>query len=66
MQMTQEPSILTESLENLQNVDSNVIHKYLEDLVPDILNFAVQIVLAVLLYLVQIFTKITGTKKRRY
>ncbi len=52
MQMTQEPSILTESLENLQNVDSNVIHKYLEDLVPDILNFAVQIVLAVLLYLI--------------
>ncbi|MDE6969683.1 MAG: mechanosensitive ion channel [Eubacterium sp.] len=50
--MTQEPSILTESLENLQNVDSNVIHKYLEDLVPDILNFAVQIVLAVLLYLI--------------
>ncbi len=52
MQMTQEPSIITESLENLQNVDSNVIHKYLEDLVPDILNFAVQIVLAVLLYLI--------------
>ena len=52
MQMSQEPSILTESLENLQNVDSNVIHKYLEDLVPDILNFAVQIVLAVLLYLI--------------
>lgn len=51
MQKAQEPSIITESLENLQNVDSNVIHKYFEELMPDILNFAVQIVLAVLLYL---------------
>lgn len=48
----QEPSIITESLENLQKVDKNVIQQFLEDLVPDVLNFSVQIVLAVLLYLV--------------
>lgn len=48
----QEPSIITEGLENLQKVDKNVIQQYLEGLVPDILNFAVQVVLAVLLYLV--------------
>lgn len=48
----QEPSIITEGLENLQKVDQNVIQQFLEDLVPDILNFSVQVVLAVLLYLV--------------
>lgn len=48
----QEPSIITEGLENLQKVDKNVIQQFLEDLVPDILNFSVQVVLAVLLYLV--------------
>lgn len=55
MLLAQEPSIITEGLEgleNLQKVDKNVIQKYLEDLVPDILNFAIQILLAVLLYLV--------------
>ncbi len=51
MMMTQEPSILTEGLENLQKVDSNMVSRYLEKLVPDILNFGIQIVLAVLLYL---------------
>lgn len=48
----QEPSIITEGLENLQKVDKNVIQQFLEDLVPDILNFSLQVVLAVLLYLV--------------
>ncbi len=52
MLTAQEPSILTESIENLQNVDKNAIQEYLEDLVPGILNFAVQLLLAVLLYLV--------------
>lgn len=52
MLTAQEPSIITESLENLQKVDKNVIQKYLEDLVPDLLNFAVQVLLAVLLYLI--------------
>jgi small conductance mechanosensitive channel len=51
MMMTQEPSILTEGLENLQKADSNMVFGYLEKLVPDILNFGIQIVLAVLLYL---------------
>lgn len=51
MLSVQEPSIITEGLENLQKVDKNVIQQFLEDLVPDLLNFAVQIVLAVLLYL---------------
>lgn len=51
MLAAQEPSIITEGLENLQKVDKNVIQDYLENLVPDVLNFAVQIVLAVLLYL---------------
>ncbi len=51
MLITQDPSIITEGLETLQKVDKNVIQEYLEDLVPDILNFAVQIVLAVLLFL---------------
>ena len=48
----QEPSIITDGLENLQNVDKNVIREYLEDMVPGILNFAVQVLLAVLLYIV--------------
>lgn len=47
----QEPSLITEGLENLQKVDKNVIQQFLEDLVPDLLNFSVQVVLAVLLYL---------------
>lgn len=51
MLITQEPSIITEGIETLQKVDKNVVQQYLEDLVPDILNFAVQVVLAVLLYL---------------
>lgn len=51
MLAVQEPSIITEGLENLQKVDKNVIQQYLEDLVPDVLNFAVQVVLAILLYL---------------
>ena len=49
--LTQEPSIITENLENLQKVDENVVREYLEDLVPGVLNFAVQIVLAILLYI---------------
>lgn len=52
MLTTQEPTIITESLENLQKVDKNVIQEYLEGIVPDLINFAVQILLAVLLYLV--------------
>lgn len=52
MRLAQEPSIITESIENLQNVDEHMIRKYLEDLVPGFLNFAVQVVLAVLLYLI--------------
>ena len=52
MRMAQEPSVITEGLETLQKVDKNVIQQYLEDMLPDILNFAVQIILAVLLYLV--------------
>ncbi len=52
MLTAQEPTIITESLENLQKVDKNVIQKYLEGIVPDLINFAVQILLAVLLYLV--------------
>ena len=48
----QESSIITESLENLQKVDKNVVQEFLEDLVPDVLNFSVQVVLAVLLYLI--------------
>lgn len=51
MLAAQEPSIITDSLENLQKVDKNVIQQYLEDFIPDVLNFAVQILLAVLLYL---------------
>lgn len=47
----QEPSLITEGLENLQKVDKNVIQQFLEDLVPDLLNFSLQIVLAILLYL---------------
>lgn len=52
MLLNENPAIITESLENLQKVDKNVIQKYLEDLVPDILNFAVQVLLAVLVYLI--------------
>ena len=52
MRMAQEPSVITEGLETLQKVDKNVIQQYLEDMLPDILNFAVQIILAVMLYLV--------------
>lgn len=52
MLLTQDPSIITEGLENLQKVDKNVIHDYLEDFIPDILNFAVQVLLAIMLYLV--------------
>lgn len=52
MLTAQEPTIITESLENLQKVDKNVIQEYLEGIVPDLINFAVQILLAVLLYLV--------------
>ncbi len=48
----QEQSIITESIENLQKVDESAIRKYLEDLIPGILNFALQVLLAVLLYLV--------------
>lgn len=51
MLMTQEPSVITEGLETLQKVDKNLIQQYLEDMLPNILNFAVQIILAVLLYL---------------
>lgn len=50
MLLSENPAILTESLENLQKVDKNVVQQYLEDLVPDILNFAVEVVLAVLIY----------------
>lgn len=52
MLLNENPAIITESLENLQKVDKNVIQQYLEDLVPDLLNFAVQVLLAVLVYLV--------------
>ena len=52
MLTAQEPTNITESLENLQKVDKNVIQEYLEGIVPDLINFAVQILLAVLLYLV--------------
>lgn len=52
MLTAQEPSIITESIENLQKVDKNVIQQYLEDLIPGVLNFAVQVLLAILLYLV--------------
>ena len=52
MLTAQEPTIITESPENLQKVDKNVIQEYLEGIVPDLINFAVQILLAVLLYLV--------------
>lgn len=52
MRLAQEPSMITESIENLKNVDENMIRKYLEDLVPGFINFAVQIVLAVLLYII--------------
>lgn len=48
----QESSIITESLENLQKMDKNVVQEFLEDLVPDVLNFSVQVVLAILLYLI--------------
>lgn len=48
----QEPSIITEGLENLQKVDKNVIQQYLEGLVPDLLNFAVQVLLAVFLFVI--------------
>ncbi len=48
----QEPSIITESIENLQKVDENYIQEYLEKLVPDLLNFGIQLLLAVFLYLV--------------
>ena len=47
----QEPSLITEGLENLQKVDENVVQQFLKDLVPDLLNFSVQVVLAVVLYL---------------
>lgn len=52
MRLAQEPSVITEGLENLQELDSNAVQKYLEGIVPDIINFALQVVLAVLLYLV--------------
>lgn len=52
MLTVQEPSLITEGIENLQKVDKNAVQKYLEDLVPGILNFAVQLLLAVLLYLI--------------
>ena len=52
MLTAQESSIITESIENLQKVDKNAGQKYLEDLVPGIINFAVQLLLAALLYLV--------------
>ena len=48
----QEPSIITESIENLQKVDENYIQEYLEKLVPDLLNFGIQLLLAAFLYLV--------------
>lgn len=48
----QESSIITESIENLQKVDENYIQEYLEKLVPDLLNFGIQLLLAVFLYLV--------------
>ncbi|MDE6888987.1 MAG: mechanosensitive ion channel [Eubacterium sp.] len=48
----QEPSIITEGIENLQKVDENYIQEYLEKLVPDLLNFGIQLLLAVFLYLV--------------
>ncbi len=52
MLTAQESSIITESIENLQKVDKNAVQKYLENLVPGIINFAVQLLLAALLYLV--------------
>lgn len=52
MIVAQESSIITESIENLQKMDQNVVQEYLEDLVPDVLNFSVQVVLAILLYLI--------------
>ena len=45
MIVAQESSIITESIENLQKMDQNVVQEYLEDLVPDVLNFSVQFVL---------------------
>ncbi len=48
----QEPSIITEGIENLQKVDENYIQEYLEKLVPDLLNFGIQLLLAAFLYLV--------------
>lgn len=47
----QEPSLITEGLESLQKVDENVVQQFFKDLVPDLLNFSVQVVLAVVLYL---------------
>lgn len=41
-----------ESIENLQKIDKNLIKQYLKEYIPDMLNFAIQIVLAVLLYIV--------------
>ncbi len=41
-----------ESLENLQKIDKNLVKQYLKDYIPDLLNFAIQLVLAVLLYII--------------
>lgn len=41
-----------ESIENLQKIDKNLIKQYLKEYIPDMLNFAIQIVLAALLYII--------------
>ncbi len=41
-----------ENLQNLQNINKSTIKLYLKQYIPDLLNFAVQIVLAVLLFII--------------
>jgi len=43
---------LAEGIDSLQNMDKGVVQEYLEDMVPGLLNFAFEVVLAVLLYLI--------------
>ena len=52
MLLTKEPAIITDGLEQLQKVDETFISKYLQELVPKALNLAIQVVLAVVIYLI--------------
>ena len=50
--LTQEGIDIEEGIETLQEMDSSVSKQYIDDMTPKLLNLAVEVVLAILLYLV--------------